>query len=198
MKPILACLFALACAPALAGSYDFAIDGMIKEIDLDLWGNAGVHTPEDPLSMAFSAVGMGWPLADVQRAFGGTIVEGAEYAEVDGYACYLSAGNRILYLADDVDVDWIVAERANPAHDSHYGCAEAPNARLSLNEDFPQLGATIADLETHFGVDLKDGTDREIFHIDEEYESYSSVRNIYYRLKDGIVDGISLAYAEYR
>ena len=197
MKPILACLFALACAPALAGSYDFAIDGMIKEIDLDLWGNAEVHTPEDPRSMWFFNGRMGHTLEELKGP-GGTIMPVPAYNEVTAYLCHRNAGVRIIYLAGDDVIDWIVAEPADARTDAHYGCTDQRTSYLGLHEGYPQLGATIADLEAHFGVDLADGTHREIFHIDEEFESYSSVRNIYYRLKDGVVDGISLAYAEYR
>jgi len=198
MKPIIACLFALACSPAIAGSYDFAIDGMIKDIDLDLWGNATVHTPADPRSMWFFNGRMGHTLEEMQASSGGTIMAGPEHQDVDAYLCFRNAGVRIIYLADDGVIDWIVAEPANSKTDTHYGCTDQPTSYLGLHEGYPELGATMADLEAHFGVDLADGTDREIFHIDEEFESYSSVRNIYYRLKDGVVDGISLAYGEYR
>lgn len=194
----MASLIAVGCQGAMAGQLDFAVDGMIKDIDLDLWGIAPVHTPADPLDMAFHPVGMGWSLERVQAAFGGTIVTPAEHAEADGFLCYLSAGNRVLYLAKGGEVDWIVAEPRNPAHDAHYQCTASPDARLSLNHGFPQLGATAADLSAHFAVDLEEGSDREIFFIEEEFESYSSVRTVYYRLRDGVVDGISLAYEEYR
>jgi hypothetical protein len=193
-----ALLAALSCQVGVAGQLDFAADGMIKEIDLDLWGEAIVHTPADPLDMAFYPVGMGWSLDRVQKAFGGTIVTTAEHAEVDGFLCYLSGGNRVLYLASEDKVDWIVAEPGNTKHDASYHCTESPDARLSLNDGFPQLGATTAELRAQFDVGLEQGNDREIFFLEEEFESYSSVRTVYYRLRNGVVDGISLAYHEYR
>lgn len=197
MKRLAACLLALVCSPAMAGGYDFAVDGMIKEIDLDLWVGE-VHTPAERSAMYFYPVGLGWTLEEVQRAFGGVITIGADNEAVDGYVCYRYGDSRILYLADDGEVDWIVAERSKVDSDPHYGCTDQPNARLRLNEDFPQLGATTAELEAHFGVDLAAGNDRELFYQLEENESYDATRTIYYRLKDGIVDGISLAYEEDR
>ena len=189
-----ACLFILACFPALAGELDFAKDGIIHEIDLDLWPDSLSPAPAHFFTELSTAGGRfalaAKPLSDIQDMFGGTM----QSAESTGYRyqwlCYLAAGQRVWFFEDDEVVDWVVAEPSNPKTDADYGCTAQPLAALT-SDAFPAIGATLGDLAAQFDWPLEPNTDRVVYF--SQLDDGSLTRTVYYRLKDGIVDGVSFA-----
>ena len=196
MKPILACLFAFACSPVLADDYSYAIDGMLKDIHSGRWTEEEPPTPE-PQKAFVSLPGMGETLDALQARFGGIITVAADGEPIEGYLCYRDGGVRVFYLARYEIVDWIVAEPANPATDDDYHCEDQTSARAQFATGFPALGATAANVAAWYNQSLSAIAQYQAFFLEEPLAKGSRNHTVNYRFTAGVVDGISIDYAEF-
>lgn len=204
MKSIttIACLLLLSAAPALAqqdeldGDLGFAKDGFIREMNAGAWEGASIDPPIAGFWTELSNVAgpfklYNGPLSAVHERLGGT----RQVYDYLGYRhewlCYVGGGQRVWYFEDDGSFDWVVAEPSNPKTDADYGCTEQPLAALT-SASFPSIGATLDDLAKRFDWPLEPNTERVVFFGQVENEIYYT-RTVYYRLKDGVVDGVSFA-----
>lgn len=128
-------------------------------------------------------------LGEIQKRFGGErrAWEGTE-PPVE-WLCYTGAGQRVWYMAGDSIFDWVVAEPADPATDASFGCIENADAVLTSGA-FPSIGATLEDIARRFNWPLEPNTTHVAFSVELPEDDYYT-RTVYYRLKDGIVDGVS-------
>jgi hypothetical protein len=194
-------LLLFACGPAVAeqdqldGDLAFAGDGLIHEINRGLWPEHLSPPAERFWEKISNAEGdlklFTEPLSAVQKRFGGN----RQVYDYSGYhhewLCYVAAGQRVWYLEEHDLVDWVVAEPSNPATDKDYGCVDQPLAALT-SDTFPSIGATLEELAVRFDQPLEPHTDRVVFFSQLD-DDISRTRTVYYRLKDGVVDGVSFS-----
>lgn len=119
------------------------------------------------------------------------------------WLCFTDAGRRVWYIADqtyetrdDVYVSQLIAEPADPATDAMFLCQPEPKAMLGKQAALPTIGATLAELNAFYKTDLPAGT-LYAFGSASNYEDKTitqhDVKTVYYRLKDDVVDAMSIA-----
>lgn len=185
---------------------DFAQDGLINEIAYGSWTYEGLSTPKpEAMFNGFSAKGLDFklfdqPLTTFQNVFGGSIQEKWSAGYHHLWLCYTSGGQRIWYITDFTDgndgehVGWIVQEPSNPKTDASYGCTEQPLALLTQPQDFPAIGATLDEVNKHFGTIYAIGATHASYQV---MEDSSRTRTAYYRFSEGVVDAVSFSQWEY-
>lgn len=183
-------------SPALADDYSYAVDGILKDIYSGRWSEEEPPTPQGQ-KVFVSLPGMGETLDALQERLGGVITMAADGEPIDGYLCYRDGGIRVFYLARDEVVDWIVAEPANPTTDAVYHCVDQPSARAQFATGFPALGATTADVAAWYNQSLAQIAPYQAFFLEETLANGSRNHTVHYRFTEGVVDGISIDYAEF-
>lgn len=121
------------------------------------------------------------------------------------WVCFTHAGRRVWYLADttyetrdDIYVGNIIDEPADPVTDALFLCKPEPGAMLKPHPALPLVGATLAELNAFYKVQMPEGTrylggySDTTSDDDEPGTTYIS-KVLYYRLTDGVVDAISIA-----
>ena len=121
------------------------------------------------------------------------------------WLCFTDAGRRVWYIADqtyetreDVYVSQIIAEPADPATDAMFLCKPEPKAMLGKQAALPMIGATRAELNAFYKADLPPGTAyafSSASNSDDMTASDHETKTVYYRLKDDVVDAMSIAAA---
>jgi hypothetical protein len=183
----------------------FARDGMIYDMSMGGW--PGHVTPDEAAMFDnIELKGMSLPLyakplSEIRAAFGGDIQRWDNVGYVHNWLCYVDGGQRVWFLTDSGDtpefaiVGWLVAEPSNPETDALYHCSNQPLAMVVPGAGYPTIGTSRAELGAHFGAPLAEDADRVVYFLQDTVpgEGYELVRTVYYRLKDGIVDGVSFS-----
>ena len=202
---LLTSLVAAAEAPEPDAYMAFARDGMVYDIATIAW--PGYLMPDEAAMFdGLELKGMNLPLfakplSEIQAAFGGEVQHWEYIGYVHDWLCYVDGGQRVWFLTDGGEtpesgiVGWLVAEPSNPETDALYHCSNQSLAMVVPDAGYPTIGTSRAELGAHFGAPLPEDADRVVYFSQETVgdESYELVRNIHYRLKDGIVDGVSFS-----
>ena len=117
------------------------------------------------------------------------------------WLCFSHAGRRLWFLADETYetrkeayVSTIIDEPADPATDALFLCGDDPKAMLGKQDVLPTIGATLAELNAFYKATMPLGTTYLSAYADDgDDESGHDSRLVYYRLKDGVVDAISIS-----
>ena len=118
------------------------------------------------------------------------------FAFAPGARDIISAGRRVWYIADltyetrdDIYVNQIIDEPADPATDAIFRCEPEPGAMIAARTALPTVGASLAGLNEYYGTKLPEYTSYVRAHAQTDILS----KIAYYRLANGTVDAVSIA-----
>lgn len=142
-------------------------------------------------------------LADVTTAFGGEILSEGEAGSYMLWLCYLSdtpAGKLRTWFVSDGEMGGpehrlgtVAVDPVDVEDEWSHGCIDAPANFALPTLDLPTIGATVGELETHFGAATPD--EREHFYYvgngpaDDGRVAYQSLS---YQTRNGVVTGFAI------
>ena len=141
-------------------------------------------------------------LFDLSTAFGNGVQTYQYAGYTTSWLCYTHAGRRIWFLADltyettdEVNVGVIIDEPSDPLTDALFLCAPEPKAMLAKQPTLPTIGATRAELEARFKLNIPEGATLAggMRNSAREGSGIYDMKIVTYRLTNGIVDAIHIA-----
>lgn len=153
-----------------------------------------------PLSIAFEKT----TLADIQKNFGGTVQHEGDAGDSTYWLCYAgpnTQGKPTIFWFDSGEMGGRdhavlrVAMEPNPIGKLPQNCAVAPQTLTAVDFGIPGVGASIADVATHFGAAKPDLHGHIEFAA--EYPSiapkgFTVTQTLVYTMQNEIVTGVAV------